>query len=143
MWNVLHHPLKKIQPCSTLKCSLFFVCNVNVTVGFHMCLDHFLLDLYLQPARGIGLVLIYLPLPPGLTPCNHHSTVLLVVSLVVLPCTQFSPVTQSCPTLCDPMNRSTPGLLVHHKFPEFTQIHVHPSPSPPALNPSQHQGLFQ
>ena len=68
---------------------------------------------------------------------------------------QFSSVTQSCPTLCDPMNRSTPGLPVHHQLPEFTQICVdqvgdaiqpsHPlsSPSPPALNLSQHQGLFQ
>ena len=55
----------------------------------------------------------------------------------------------------DPMNRSTPGLLVHHQLPEFTQTHVHrvsdaiqpshplSSPSPPAANPSQHQSLFQ
>ena len=68
---------------------------------------------------------------------------------------QFSSVTQSCPTLCDPMNRSTPGLPVHHQLPEFTQTHVHlvsdaiqpshplSSPSPPAPNPSQHQSLFQ
>ena len=38
---------------------------------------------------------------------------------------QFSSVAQSCPTLCDPMNRSMPGLSVHHQLPEFTQIHVH------------------
>ena len=38
---------------------------------------------------------------------------------------QFSSVTQSCPTLCDPMNHSTPGLSVHHQLPEFTQTHVH------------------
>ena len=68
---------------------------------------------------------------------------------------QFSSVTQSCPTLCDPMDCSTPGLPVHHQLPEFTQTHVHwvgdaiqpshplSSPSPPAPNPSQHQGLFQ
>ena len=68
---------------------------------------------------------------------------------------QFSSVTQSCPTLCDPMNRSTSGLLVHHQLLEFTQTHVHrvsdaiqpshpqSSPSPPAPNPSQHQSLFQ
>ena len=68
---------------------------------------------------------------------------------------QFSSVAQSCPTLCDPMNRSTPGLPVHHQLPEFTQTHVHrvsdaiqpshprSSHSPPALNPSQHQSLFQ
>ena len=68
---------------------------------------------------------------------------------------QFSSVTQSCPTLCDPMNHSTPGLPVHHQLLEFTQTHVHwvgdaiqpshplSSPCPPAPNPSQHQGLFQ
>ena len=68
---------------------------------------------------------------------------------------QFSLVTQSCLTLCDPMNCSTPGLPVHHQLPEFTQTHVHQvgdailpshplsSPSPPAPNPSQHQSLFQ
>ena len=68
---------------------------------------------------------------------------------------QFSSVIQSCPTLCDPMNCSTPGLPVHHQLPEFTQTHAHrvsdaiqpshplSSPSPPAPNPSQHQGLFQ
>ena len=68
---------------------------------------------------------------------------------------QFSSVAQSCPTLCDPMNRSMPGLLVHHHLPEFTQTHSHrvsdaiqpshplSSPSPPAPNPSQHQSLFQ
>ena len=69
------------------------------------------------------------------------------------PSVQFSSVAQSCPTLCDPMNRSTPGLPVHHQLPEFTQTHVHwvsdaiqpshplSSPSPPAFNLSQHQGL--
>ena len=68
---------------------------------------------------------------------------------------QIRSVAQLCPTLCDPMNRSTPGLLVHHQRPEFTQTHVHrvsdaiqpshplSSPSPPAPNPSQHQSLFQ
>ena len=68
---------------------------------------------------------------------------------------QFSSVTQSCPTLCNPTNRSMPGLPVHHQLPEFTQTHVHwvsdaiqpshplSSPSPPAPNPSQHQSLFQ
>jgi len=67
---------------------------------------------------------------------------------------QFSSVTQSCLTPCNPMNRSMPGLPVHHQLPEFTQTHVHrvsdaiqpshplSSPSPPAPNPSQHQSLF-
>ena len=68
---------------------------------------------------------------------------------------QFISVTQSCLTVCNPMNHSTPGLPVHPQLPEFTQTHVHrvndaiqpshplSSPSPPAPNPSQHQSLFQ
>ena len=67
---------------------------------------------------------------------------------------QIRSVAQSCPTLCDPMNRSMPGLPVYHQLP-FTETHVHrvsnaiqpshplSSPSPPAPNPSQHQSLFQ
>ena len=68
---------------------------------------------------------------------------------------QFSSVTQSCPTLCDSMDCSTPGLPVHHQLPEFTQTHVHwvshaiqpshplSSPFLPTFNLSQHQGLFK
>ena len=68
---------------------------------------------------------------------------------------QFSSVAQLCLTLCNPMNRSTPGLPVHHQLLEFTQTHVHwagyaiqpshplSSPSPSVFNLSQHQGLFQ
>ena len=71
------------------------------------------------------------------------------------PYVQFSSVAQSCPTLCDPMNCSTPGLPLHHQLLELTQTHVHrvgdaiqpshplSSPFPPAPNPSQHQSLFQ
>ena len=68
---------------------------------------------------------------------------------------QFTSVAQLCLTLCDPMDCSTPGLPLHHQLPEFTQTHVHQvsdaiqpsyplsSPSPPAFNLCQHQGLFQ
>ena len=68
---------------------------------------------------------------------------------------QFSSVAQLCLTLCNLMNRSTPGLPVYHRLQEFTQTHVHQggdaiqpfhplsSPFPPAPIPSQHQGLFQ
>ena len=68
---------------------------------------------------------------------------------------EFNSVTQSCPTICNPMNCSTPGLPVHHQLPEFTQTHVHRvpdaiqpshpllSPSPPAFTLSQRQSLFQ
>ena len=71
------------------------------------------------------------------------------------PSVQFCSDAQSCPTLCDPINRSTSGLPVHHQLPELIQTHVHwvrdaiqpshplSSPSPPAPNPSQHQGLLQ
>ena len=48
-----------------------------------------------------------------------------IVTSVLYNCWLFSSVAQSCPTLCDPMNRSTPGLLVHHQLPELTQTHVH------------------
>ena len=69
--------------------------------------------------------------------------------------THFTSVAQSCPTLWDPRNCSTPGLPVHHQLLEFTQTYVHrvgdaiqpshplSSPSPPAPNPSQHQSLLQ
>ena len=77
------------------------------------------------------------------------------IAVICLSSLQFSSVAQSCPTLCNPMNRSMPGLPVHHQLLEFTQTHVHQvsdaiqpshplsSPSPPAPNPSQHQHLFQ
>ena len=66
---------------------------------------------------------------------------------------QFNSVVQLCPTLCDPMDCSTPGFPLHHQLPELAQTHVHPvgdaiqlshplsSPSPPAFNLFQHQGL--
>ena len=81
--------------------------------------------------------------------------VYLLKYLAQLSSVQFSSVAQSCPTLCDPMDCSTPGLPVHHQLPEFTQTHVHwvsdaiqpshplSSPSPPAFNLSQHRGLFK
>ena len=88
------------------------------------------------------------PFPRFLLPLGTHQ--FLQVHSV-----QFSSAAQSCPTLCDPMNCSTPGLPVHHQLLEFTQTHIHrvsdsiqpshpmSSLSPPAPNPSQHQSLFQ
>ena len=78
-----------------------------------------------------------------------------VYALVQFSSVQFNSVAQSCPSLCNPMNRSTLVLPVHHQLPEFTQTHVHrvgdaiqpshplSSSSPPVPNPSQHQSLFQ
>ena len=76
-----------------------------------------------------------------------------VLNQYIILSVQFSSFAQSCPILCDPLNHSTPGLPVHHQLPEFTQTHLHrvgdaiqpshplSSPSPPALNPSQHQSF--
>ena len=96
----------------------------------------------------------FLSLSPNLTFSSLLPTSPSVLGGVLLDI-QFSSVAQLCPTLCHPMNRSTPGLPVHHQLPESTQTHAHrvgdaiqpshplSSPSPPAPNPSQHQGLFQ
>ena len=104
------------------------------------------------------------PLWPPLLPISHHSSEVtaddtLIWVLLALFKTwilhMFSSVAQLCLTLCDPMDCSMPGLPVHHQLPEFIQTHVHwvcdaiqpshplSSPSPPAFNLSQHQGLFQ
>jgi len=88
-------------------------------------------------------------------PFYHLSRSDLVFKLILFHSVQLSSVAQSCPTLCVPINCSTPGLPVHHQLLEFTQTHVHrvsdaiqpshplSSPTPSAPNPSQHQGLFQ
>ena len=94
---------------------------------------------------------VHILLKPGLKNFEHYFTSVRCVQLYDL---QFSSVAQSCPTLCDPVNCSMPGLPVHHQLPEFTQTRVHrvsdaiqpshPRSSPShALNPSQHQSLFQ
>ena len=126
-----------------------------------------------------GLELVFDPFLPTLLGQQHCHIFVLIALVLVLVCIlvlgeffsfhvkviqlkayiyisdQIRSVAQSCPTLCDPMNRRTPGLPVHPQLPEFTQTHVHwvsdaiqpshplSSPSPPAPNPSQHQSLFQ
>ena len=88
--------------------------------------------------------------------CSHKiKRHLLLLRKAIINLVQFSSVAQTCPTLCNSMNCSTPGLPVHHQLPEFTQTHIHrvgdaiqpshplSSPFPPAPNPSQHQSLFQ
>ena len=93
---------------------------------------------------------VFIPIPKkgNAKECSNYHTVAFIS-------VQFSSVIQSCLTLCDHMNHSTPGLRVHHQLPESNQTHVHrvsvaiqpshplSSPSPPALNLSQHQGLFK
>ena len=90
--------------------------------------------------------------PTRMTESLHCSPATITIPLIR---SQFSSAAQSCPTLCDPLDSSAPGFSVHHQLPELAQTHVHwgddaiqpsyplSSPSPPALNLSQHQGLFQ
>ena len=98
---------------------------------------------------GLGTVMVPMGVSFSLLMCYNECILRLKVSV------QFSSVTQLCPTLCSPMDCSTPGLPVHHQLLESTQTHVHwvgdaiqsshplSPPSPPALNLSQHQGLFK
>ena len=90
--------------------------------------------------------------PTRMTESLHCSPATITIPLIR---SQFSSAAQSCPTLCDPLDSSAPGFSVHHQLPELAQTHVHwgddaiqpsyplSSPSPPALNLSQHQGLSQ
>ena len=101
------------------------------------------LSLPVYKIRGWGWMIFKTPGRLKILPRETHSRY------------QFSSVAQLCPTLCDPMNCSTPGLPVHHQLPEFTQTRVHrvgdaiqpfhllSSPSPPTPSHSQHQCLFQ
>ena len=114
----------------------------ELVLVYHMVTVLYVKEAYIIPSFSL------------LCPANMHGSINSVVRMS-LGEYQYSSVAQSCPTLCDPMNRSTPGLPVHHLLPEFTQTHIHrvrdaiqpshplSSPSPPAPNPSQHQSLFQ
>ena len=82
---------------SILQCSAFFMIQLS--------------HLYMTPEKTIAL--------------TRWTFVDKVMSLLFNMLSQFSSVTQSCPTLCDPMNCSMPGLPVHHQLLEFTQTHVH------------------
>ena len=105
----------------------------------------------MPPICVLFIVFFFLPH----TPSFLLSSPLVFDELSLAKSNQFSLVAQSCLTLCDPKNRSMPGLPVHHQLPESTQTHVHwvgdaiqpshplSSPSPPILNLSQHQGFFQ
>ena len=105
-------------------------------------------------------ILSELPFPsPGELPLSgdwtHVSCVSCIGRWILYYSVQFSPITQSCLTLCEPVDCSMPGLPVHHQFLEFTQTRVHwvsdaiqpsqplSSPSPPAFKLPQHQGVFK
>ena len=130
------------KPQNTGVDSLSLLQGIFLTQGSNLGLLHYRQILYHLSHQGsLYLEWFYLFFNPPL--------------YIFLYCLQYSSVAQSYLTLCNPMNRSTPGLPVHHHLPEFTQTHVHwvgdaiqpsrplSSPSPPAPNPSQHQSLFQ
>ena len=141
--------------------SLSLLQGIFPTQGSNPGLPHFRQILYQLSYKG-SLILEWVAYPfSSGSSCPRDRTSLSCIAgrffiLYLLSCSvQFSSVAQSCPTLCDPMNRSTPGLPVHHQLPEFTQTHIHrvsdaiqpshplSSPSPLAPSPSQHQSLFQ
>ena len=131
--------------CFHMNCEIF--CSSSVKNAIDNLIG---IALNLQTALGNIVIFTILFLPTQESRISLHLFMSSLISFI-----QFSSVAQSCLTLCDPMNRSTPGLPVHHQPLEFTQTHVHrvsdaiqpshplSSPSPPAPNPSQHQGLFQ
>ena len=129
--------------CHPMNCS---------TPGF--AVHHQLLELAQSHVHRVGDLILCRPLRllPSVLPSIRF---LSNESVLHISSVQSSSVAQSCPTLCDPVNRSTPGLPVHHQLREFTQTHIHRvgdaiqpshpllSPFPPDPNPSQLQSLFQ
>ena len=147
-----HHSSK----ASILQCSAFFTVQLShpyMTTGKTIALTR-------QTFVGKVMSLLFNMLSRLVITFLPRSKRLLISRLksppsVIFSSVHFSSVTQSCPTLWDPMNSIMPGLPDHHQLLEFTQTHVHriddviqpshplSSPSPPDLNPSQHQSLFQ
>ena len=131
------------KPKNTRMCSLSLLQGIFPTQESNQGLLHCRQILYQLSYQGSPLAPIVMHLSHPLDICLPLLTV------------QFSSVAQSCLTLCDPMNLSTPGLPVRHQLPESAQTHVHrvsdaiqpshplSSPSPPAPSPSQHPSLFQ
>ena len=108
---------------------------------FFYCITHFLISAFLYM---IGHLVAYnchlLYKVTSLCKCHLFDQLLNLLNMNIFIQLQISSVTQSCPTLCDPMNRSMPGLPVHHQLLEFTQTHVHRvsdaiQPSHPLLSP--------
>ena len=159
-WTPSHlslHPIPQGHPSAQALSALSHVSNLDWWSVSHMVI--YMFQCYCPKSSHPCL------LPSSPKVCSWHLylfcclTYRVVVTIFLNPiymCSvQFSSVTQSCLTLCDPMNHSTPGLPVHHQLPESTQTHVHcvddaiqpshplSSPCPTPLNLSQHQGLFK
>ena len=133
----------RLQSMGSQRVGHDWVTSLSFFLFFHV---HWVSDA-IQPSHpSLPCPSLLSPSPPALNLCQHQGLFKRVFSSVQL---------LSHVRLCNPMNCSTPGLPVHHQLPEFTQTHVHwvsdaiqpshppSSPSPPAPNPSQHQGLFQ
>ena len=148
------------QTCTNVRArirSMFSILKGGLSFMIHLKME----NLYLSTAKilvktlnSFGLWILYIL---GLQTHTFGVGVLCPVNFFTsrLSSVQFSSVAQSCPTIFDPMDCSTPGLPVHHQLPEFTQTHLHwvgdaiqpshplLSSSPPAFNLSHHQGLFK
>ena len=140
LWATVHH----VSLSFTISRSLLKLTPIELVVSS----NHLILSSTSAPALSLSQ-----HFPKGMLMANRHMK--RCSASLISSAGQCSAAAQLCPTLCGPMNCSTPGLPVHHQLPEFTQTHVHrvsdaiqpshplPSPSPPAPNPSQHQSLFQ
>ena len=109
VWNVLEKSMKSISSNVSFKTcvSLLIFCFDDLSIGLSGIVKSptIILLLSISPFMSVSVYLMYWDIP-------------MLDALV-----QFSSFTQSCPTLCNPINRSTPGLPVHHQLPEFTQTH--------------------
>ena len=142
LWFMLHS-FTMVSAFTIIKSFIHFLKNLALNVNISSYVGHFP-NLPYSACGHDGTVMDYV-----------HARHIYIINTFAFPLVQFSLVAQSCLTLCDPMNCSTPGLPVHHQLLEFTQTHVHrvsdaiqsshplSSPSPTTPNPSQHQSLFQ
>ena len=151
MINISHCSIME-NSFTALKSVLCLFIHSTLPLGNHWSFSVSTVLLFLECSK-VGIICFVAFLDWFLPLSKRHVKFIHVFSL--LDSVQFSSVAQSCPTLCNTMNRSTPSLPVHHQLPEFTQTHVHrvsdaiqpshplSSPFPPAPNPSQHQSRFQ
>ena len=139
--------------CLVLLSQWWWPCRMSL--GVFLPLQFFWKSLrWIGNSYSLNIWWSFLLKPSGLR-LQHVGRFLNIVSTSLFVIGLFNSIAQSCLTLCNPMNRSTPGLPIHHQLPESTQTHIHrvgnaiqPShplsfPSRPAFNLSQHQGLFK
>ena len=155
MYQIIYSSVKGHLGCFHV---LAIVNSATINIGIHVSFSILVSSGYISRsgiAGSYGSETTLLVLSETIASRKRYYKVLVDINYQIRSDQISRSVAQSCPTLCNPMNRSTPGLPVHHQLPEFTQTHVHPvsdaiqpshplsSPSPPAPNPSQYQSLFQ